>query len=238
MLGSSSTSMAPSAWVPNRRDDPQMLAPGQTGAEIMAETPRTAFGTLLRRHRLAAGLTQAERTGLSTRGIGDLERGARRSPYRDTIKRLEQTLQLDVEQSAALHAAARRVAAQPATEVPPGEADSTGGSIPLTSFVGRQREVVEVRRLLQTMRLLTLAGTGGMGKTRLAVEVAISVAREQEDRVTFVDLAPLTAPALVPYRLARAFHVREQPNRSVVDALVEALGMRLLLIVLPVEQGA
>jgi predicted ATPase len=212
-----------------------MLRLDQTGAEGVFGGPRTAFGALLRGHRQAAGLTiaeLAERTGLSTRGIADLERGARRSPYRDTLQRLEQALQLDDRERVTLHAAARRVAALPAAEAPPNDIGSTRLSTPLTSFVGRRWEVAEVLRLLQTTRLLTLAGTGGIGKTRLAVEVAATVAGEREGGVTFVDLAPLTEPALVPHTLARALYVRERPNRSVVDALAGAVGARAMLIVL------
>jgi predicted ATPase/DNA-binding XRE family transcriptional regulator len=208
-----------------------MRRPDQTGAE----GPRTAFGALLRRHRQAAGLTLAElaeRAGLSTRGIADLERGARRSPYRDTVQRLEQALHLDAEERAALHAAARRGASLPVAEPPPTEMGTTRLSTPLTSFVGRQSEVAEIRRLLQTTRLLTLAGTGGIGKTRLAVEVAATGVGECEGGVTFVDLAPVTESALVPHTLARALGVRDQPSRSVMAALADALGARAVLIVL------
>src|SRR2546427_1901000 len=80
----------------------------------MATHDQPLFGELLRRYRLAAGLTQealARQAGLSARGIADLERGARRSPYPDTIQRLADALLLDATQRASLGTAARRASA-------------------------------------------------------------------------------------------------------------------------------
>src|SRR5262245_56495591 len=125
------------------------------------------FAALLRRHRAAAGLSQeelAERAGLSRRGVSDLERGARRSPHPATARRLAEALDLGLAERAALLAcgSAGSVAVSAAPSVP----------VPLTPFIGRAGEVAEVRRLLGMTRLLTLTGPGGVGKTRLAIEVA------------------------------------------------------------------
>src|SRR5262249_24442577 len=127
------------------------------------------FGALLQHYRTAAGLSQeelAERAGLSRRGISHLERGARRSPYPATARRLSQALGLDPAQPSALLAAAHP-SKRPEPSVSVGFLPS-----PLSSFVGREREVIEVRSLLATTRLLTLTGAGGVGKTRLALAVA------------------------------------------------------------------
>jgi hypothetical protein len=67
----------------------------------------------------------------------------------------------------------------------------------LTSFVGRQAQMADVRGLLEGDRLVTLTGAGGMGKTRLAIQVAAAMAAEFGDRVWYVDLAPITDPGLV-----------------------------------------
>ena len=83
----------------------------------------------------------------------------------------------------------------------------------LSSFVGREKELAEVRWLLQDTRLLTLTGSGGCGKTRLALAAAREVVVGFEDGVWLVDLAPLADPSLVPQALASTLGVREQPAR-------------------------
>jgi len=101
----------------------------------------------------------------------------------------------------------------------------------LTSFVGRERERVEVGRLLGAARLLTLTGPGGCGKTRLSLEVAGDLADAYPDGVRLAELAPLTDPESVPQAVADALSVREQPGASPVDEITHALsGERLLLV--------
>jgi transcriptional regulator with XRE-family HTH domain len=151
-----------------------------------ANRPR-GFGDLLRQYRLASGLTQealAEQAGLSVRGLSDLERGARHLPYRDTVQRLATALGLSAHQSEALMNAARRVGVSSA--VPQREAKRSL-SPRLTSFVGRDHELAEVRRLVERTRLLTLIGPGGIGKTRLALELADSVGHKYDDGVALAD---------------------------------------------------
>jgi predicted ATPase/DNA-binding CsgD family transcriptional regulator len=110
---------------------------------------------------------------------------------------------------------------------------------PLTSFIGRDHEIAEVERLLESTRLLTLTGTGGVGKTRLGREVAVRLlARPMlaglayPDGVWLVQLAALTNPALVARAVAAALHVSEEPERPVTASLVSALRTRQLLLVL------
>jgi predicted ATPase/DNA-binding SARP family transcriptional activator len=102
----------------------------------------------------------------------------------------------------------------------------------LSSFVGREREVVEVKRALAMTRLLTLTGAGGSGKTRLALEVARHLVGAYPDGVWFVELAPLSQPQLVPQVVAEALGVREQPDRPLVDTLVGHLREKELLLML------
>jgi predicted ATPase/DNA-binding CsgD family transcriptional regulator len=101
-----------------------------------------------------------------------------------------------------------------------------------TSFIGRKREIADVKRLLSTTLLLTLTGSGGCGKTRLALQVAARVQRESPDGVWFVDLAPLVDPALVPQAVASALGVGEQPGNSLTDTLTAHLQPLTLLLVL------
>ncbi|MEA2523389.1 MAG: hypothetical protein QOF73_616, partial [Thermomicrobiales bacterium] len=105
---------------------------------------------------------------------------------------------------------------------------------PLTSFVGRNREVVAVAALLRSpeIRLVTLTGPGGVGKTRLALQVAEKLAPEFSNGAAFVDLAAVRDPGLVLPAVAAVLGVREVPDRQLIDALVEALRGRSLLLVL------
>jgi non-specific serine/threonine protein kinase len=102
----------------------------------------------------------------------------------------------------------------------------------ITSFVGREREIVEIQRLLVTTRLLTLTGAGGCGKTRLALRVAAAVATDYPDGVWFVELAALADPALVPRTVAAALGLREAPGGAATDSLVDHARARSLLLVL------
>src|SRR5207247_5891981 len=91
----------------------------------------------------------------------------------------------------------------------------------LTRFIGRHREVAEIRRLVTETRLLTLAGSGGVGKTRLALQVAADLLREYGDGVCFVDLAPIAGPSLVPQTAASALGLREERGRPITDTVVD-----------------
>ncbi len=103
----------------------------------------------------------------------------------------------------------------------------------LSSFVGREQEIAEVKRLISGTRLLTLTGPGGCGKTRLAVAVASEVAEGFEDGAWWASLAPLSDPHLVPQAVASALGVRESPGRTPTEALVEHLKNKgpLLLVI-------
>ena len=101
---------------------------------------------------------------------------------------------------------------------------------PRTSFVGRQREMVEVKRALAMTRLLTLTGAGGSGKTRLALEVARDLAGAYPDGVRLVELAPLPEGDLVARTVAEAVGVTEQPGRPISDLLVAYLRDREMLL--------
>ena len=101
-----------------------------------------------------------------------------------------------------------------------------------TSFVGREQEIDEVKRLLASARLLTLTGAGGCGKTRLALRVAAEVSSLYPDGVWLVELAALTEPTLVTHAVAQAVGVREVPGRPLTDILADHLRERTSLLIL------
>jgi predicted ATPase/class 3 adenylate cyclase len=101
----------------------------------------------------------------------------------------------------------------------------------VTTFVGREREIAEVKEALARTRLLTLCGIGGLGKTRLSLQVAADVVNHYPDGVWFVELAAITDPRRVPHAVAAMLGVKEETGGSVVDALVKhARDARLLLV--------
>lgn len=104
--------------------------------------------------------------------------------------------------------------------------------IQLTSFIGREREIAEVKRLLTTTRLLTLTGAGGAGKTRLSLRVAAELRGDFSDGIWFIELAPLTDPHLVPQAIAYAMGLRNESARPILDMLNEHLEAKNVLLVL------
>lgn len=217
------------------RDRRAPAPPPRTGdAARMATDNSQTFGRLLRQFRLEFGITQeelAERAGLSVRGISDLERGVNRSPYRATIERLSAALGLEGERRDSLEATvSRRRGPTPPEHAP----RAAGLPLPPTSLIGREKDVTTVVRLLEWegKRLLTLTGPGGVGKTRLALQVATEVLADFTDGAVFVPLAPVRDPALVLAAVANRLGVREQAKQSLAETLVEYLADRELLLIL------
>ena len=112
--------------------------------------------------------------------------------------------------------------------------DSTPNNLPtqVTSFVGREQDVAEARRLLEGTRLLTLTGPGGIGKTRLSLQLAAEVVRSFPDGVFFVPLSAVRDPDLVPSVIAQSLGLAVAGNRSPMDVLAEHLRDKKVLLVL------
>jgi predicted ATPase/DNA-binding SARP family transcriptional activator len=161
---------------------------------------------------------------------------------RAMVRRVYQTCtavlerELGVEPSAATrqvyaHCVQMDVPAEPLT-TPHAATVKTNLPVQLTSFIGRKAELAAVSHLLQTTRLLTLTGPGGTGKTRLALEVAMQRVGSYPHGVWLVELAPLADAALLLQTLATTLGVREQPGRPLLDALLDYLRAKSLLLLL------
>jgi predicted ATPase/class 3 adenylate cyclase len=112
--------------------------------------------------------------------------------------------------------------------------EATPNNLPqqVTSFVGREREIAEAKRLLAKARLLTLLGMGGHGKTRMSLQIAGDMLEEFPDGVWFVDLAPIQDPALVPGLVAQILGVQEEPGKPVVHTLCAQVKKHKALFIL------
>jgi predicted ATPase/transcriptional regulator with XRE-family HTH domain len=197
------------------------------------------FGTLLKRLRLQAGLSQeelAERARISAKAVGSYERGDRRAPHRDTLALIVDALRVtgaayDELMSAADQA--RRRGPSAVDLAASGEFPTQPNNLPIarTTFVGRDHDVAEVEQLLDRHRLLTLVGSGGVGKTRLAIQVGTELLDRYPDGVWFVDFAPITDPELVASVVAQALGMSQHRGHPIDKAIPAWLkGKHVLLI--------
>jgi len=199
---------------------------------IENEPTSNTFGELLRDLREANGLTQeslAERAGLSARAISALERGVNRVPRHDTLQRLTSALALTARQREALMSAAR-------PGMSPVRTLAGAASLPLppTQLVGREREIDALQLLLQrpVVRLVTLTGPGGIGKTRLAIQVAVELAHLFDDGVRYIDLAEVRDADGVVFAIGQALSIRETSGGTIVDQVCTHLRDKHHLLVL------
>jgi predicted ATPase/DNA-binding XRE family transcriptional regulator len=171
----------------------------------MKAGPAGSFGTRLKALRESAGFTQEELAtiaGLSVHAVSALERGERRKPHVETVRALSAALDLTGDARDALMGSARTPAQYAAAD------ELTVAPLPLalTSLLGREADVETLRRWLAdpAARLITLVGPGGVGKTRLALELARAIADENATRVVFAPLAALHDPAFLAPTIAEA----------------------------------
>jgi predicted ATPase/DNA-binding XRE family transcriptional regulator len=186
-------------------------------------TSVTDLGLLLRRHRREAGLTQeelAERAGISARAVSDIERGLRTTVYRDTADRLSKALALDELERAELLRASRRSPVQEPLRLPP---------LPPTPFQGRDQQLEELDDLVlgRSPGLVTLTGPPGVGKSRLALELAHRLAPRLSG-AWFVPLAPVGTAGAVPSAVLRVLELPDAGDPA--ETILRHLPSRALLI--------
>jgi len=189
-----------------------------------------SVGSRLRLRRAALGLTQAElaeRAGISERAVSDIERGLRRVVYRDTARRLVEALELTGAEALEFEAAARgrpSVALEASPPITP--------TVPRTPLIGRAGELKTVTDLLldPEVRLVSLVGPGGVGKTRVALQLAGAMTDAFEDGVVFVSLGDLRSAAMVLPAIAGVLKARG--GGGTLAALAGHLRDRRMLLVL------
>src|SRR5580765_8535690 len=179
-----------------------------------------SFGVQLKALREAAGFTQEELAtiaGLSVHAVSALERGERRRPHVETVRALSAALDLTGATRDALVGSSRA----PAHNAVVDELNSVSLPLALTVLLGRDADVQTLRQWLAdpAARLITLTGPGGVGKTRLVLELARAIAAEGTTRVVFVGLAATRNPAFVASAIAEALGVvdataRDLPRRA------------------------
>jgi predicted ATPase/DNA-binding XRE family transcriptional regulator len=205
----------------------------RTSEDAGRQTALLAFGHQLKRLRLGSDLTQeelAERAGVSARLISDLERGTIHRPRRDTIQLLADGLRLRGSERDTFVALARGRPVAPRDDL---AAPPLSLPRPPTPIVGRRQELAAALAVLldPQVDLLTLTGPGGVGKTRLALEIGSRAIEAMPDGAAFIDLAPVRSPELVLAAIARALKVQADPEAPLRQTVADFIqGKRLLLV--------
>jgi predicted ATPase/transcriptional regulator with XRE-family HTH domain len=210
---------------------------------------RGSLGPVLRRFRLEAGMSQeelAEHAHLSVESISALERGRRRAPYRETLRLIGDALRLSDTQRRELESVAKRrpihtapVVRYDSADSPAPDARGRSGSgaiannLPsrLSSFVGRETEMADITSLIAEHRLVTVTGSGGVGKTRTSLEVAANLVDGWRDGAWLIELAPLSSGDHIAWAAAYALGLTFPAGSDATQNLLQALRVKNALLV-------
>lgn len=187
----------------------------------------SGFGDLLRDFRVRAGLSQselAEKANISASAVGAIERGARKAPYRSTVSLLARALQLDGGETAALQAARTAARATPTS-------DAHNIITDRTSLVGRDEDLDHILRLVRRSRIVSVTGSGGVGKTRVALEAARRAAGDLFHEIWFVDLGPLIDGDFIASKIANSLRPPIGDRADTIEDLAAALVQRQMLLI-------
>src|SRR5215203_206309 len=207
-------------------------------------TKDSRFGQWLKTRRNALSLTReelAERVSCSSETIYKVEAGARR-PSRQIAEMLASFFNIPDDEKEAFISFARGRGSMPVGQAVTNREHPwralhrhlTNLPAQVTSFIGREKDLEHVRALLSkdTVRLLTLVGSPGIGKTRLAQEAATQLLEQFEDGVFLVSLAPVIDPMLVAASIAKVLDLKEAPNQPLLHTLFDFLHDKRILLVL------
>jgi predicted ATPase/DNA-binding XRE family transcriptional regulator len=202
-------------------------------SKVLKTRDAGSFAAHLKALREAAGFTQEELatiSGLSVHAIGSLERGQRRRPQLDTVRALSAALDLTPEARDALFESARAAVQDVADD----ESSAAALPIGLTDLIGRDTEITTLQRWLTrpSLRLITLTGPGGAGKTRLALELARTVAADHSTRVVHVPLAAIRDPSFVALGIAEAIGLSDVTAIDLPARARMACGDRATMLIL------
>ena len=194
-------------------------------AEVCPAMADSNFGELLKEHRRAAGFSQetlAERAGLSVGAVAALEQGIRRAPRRDTVDAISDALTMPESTRTQFEDAAAQARRRQ-------RRDDSNLPASLTSFIQRN-EANELQIILAEHRLLTITGSGGIGKTRIAIEVARS-AEHLYDNTWFIDLLPLRDGKVVQAQIAARLNVAIGGDDGLSEIVHRLRSRRVLLVI-------
>jgi predicted ATPase/DNA-binding XRE family transcriptional regulator len=194
---------------------------------------KTSFGVWLRKQRRALDLSRqafADEVGCAEVTLRRIEAGTLK-PSKELASLLVEKLGIPEAERTQWISFARggpgpalplslSPSSKPITNLPAG----------LTSFIGRQKELSEIIRLITKHRLVTLTGSGGIGKTRLSIKVGEQIAGDYLDGVWLVELAPILDPSLVPHTTALSIGLREDPKLRIIDSLCDYLHEKRMLL--------
>jgi predicted ATPase/DNA-binding XRE family transcriptional regulator len=199
-------------------------------------TESISFGTWLRQHRRALDLTQqafADQVGCARITLSRIEADTLRPSQQLASIILEKVgiPQMEREQWVRF---ARGLSGLPSKDVQSSTSVRPQTNLPasLTSFIGREKEQAEIIKLITKHRLITLTGSGGVGKTRLSLKIGEQVLEDYRDGVWLGELAPLSDPMLLPQNVAAAFGITVQSNTSPLELLINFLQTKTLLLLL------